>query len=680
MDKTKTPDIKGKKYDYEKEYKSDLEQHDNFTVEFDGSEAMLISKTYDTVSKQTKNGITDGDAATMVIERAARVVGQLPDGEVTAAGKKDKGKALFMDILRQKWIYPNANAQRPFLDKLRLWEMYSGVYGAMPMYYDWDISPTGYMGPNCWLWSPRNFIPQQGRYTIADMDYVHAISHMGHVEIEALIENWSVDSGWDLENLKTLLELSEKASKDMDMKRNSFVERGRVSSSVSDRVQVVTRYEAGDSGRWITFAPDWGSLELRSIENPHESGKIPFVIKPAIPLFDSYYNLSDMARAKPIQFAKDGLTNFYFQGIKMNIYPPTVVNAQGILKHTVSNEPGSIWEEIMPNSARRLETSTAGLATYQAAMTQMAGALQNIFGTTTTQMTGADAMNPTFGKTPEAIKYQTGRESARDNQNRAYLQAAIEELMDGMMALIPVMGTEKIPIDLFSEDIMAIAEAGYKDVLEMIVPNQSGNTGRIILNPKSMKNMEYRFNMTPDSTIKADKEAQRANLKDVLDTMANSANMLQVIQQTTNKVPNYEALLQAYISLADLPVKEVFIDAPPQQDPKDHPIVKMMEILNIKFESLAPDVQSQLIQQIFGIQSQMPSPSQTDLALKAGELHIKQQQVDVATAKAHTAAHAAGMDGVAKIVQAATPKPANTKTMSVPKKGGKTKNAVTTKG
>lgn len=677
MDKNKTPDVKGKKYDYLKEYKSDLQQHDFFITEFDGSEAMLVSKTYDSVSKQTKNGITDGDSATMVIERSARVVGQLPDGEVTAAGKKDAGKAMFMDILRQKWIYPNANAQRPFLDKIRLWEMYSGVYGEMPMYYDWDISPSGYVGPNCWLWSPRNFIPQQGRYTIGDMDYVHAISYLGQRDIENLIDQWSKDGGWDLDNLKTLLALAKNTSKDEDTKRDSFVERGRVSASVDDRVMVVTRYETGDKGKWVSFAPDWAGLQIRSIKNPHKSGKIPFVIKPAIPLFDSFYNLSDMARAKPIQFAKDGLTNFYFQGIKMNIYPPTVVNAQGILKHTVSNEPGSIWEEIMPNSARRLETSTAGLATYQAAMNQMAGALQNVFGTTTTQMTGADAMSPAFGKTPEAIKYQTGRESARDNQNRAYLQSAIEELMDGMMALIPVMGTEKIPIDLFSEDITAIAEAGYADVLKLVIPNQSGNTGRIILDPKQLKNIEYRFNMTPDSTIKADKEAQRQNLKDVLDTLANSANILQVIQQTTNKVPNYEQMLQSYITLADLPgIKDVFIDAPQQQDPKDHPIVKMMEILNIKFETLAPDVQSQLVAQIFGIQSQMPSPAQADLALKAGNLHIaqqgmdlKQQEVGIKAADAHTKAHKVGSDAVAKLIQAAAPKPPAAKTVSVPKKG-----------
>lgn len=605
-----------KYYEYEKDYQSDLSMHDNYITDFDAYEAMLVSKTYDSVSKQTKNGITDSDAATMIIERSARVVGQLPDGETTAAGKKDRGKALFMDIIRQKWIYPNANAQRPFLDKIRLWEMYSGVYGVMPMYYDWDVAPSGYVGPNCWLWNPRNFIPQQGRYSLADMDYVHAISYMSHTDIKNLIDNYTEESGWELDNLKAVLETAKNSSKSTDTKRDTYTERQRESQEVRDRIQIVTRYEAGEDGHWITFTPSFSCMQLRDIPNPHKSGKIPFVIKPAIPLFDSFYNLSDMARAKPVQFAKDGLTNFYFQGIKQNIYPPTVVNAQGILKHTISNEPGAIWEEIIPNSARRLETSNAGLATYQAAMGQMSGALQNVFGTTTTQINNSDAMGSQFGKTPEALKYQQGRESARDNQNRAYLQAAIEELMDGMMALIPVMGTEQMDIDLFSADIAEIVKMGYTDITDIIMPNESKTSGRLVIDPKKLKGVEYRFNMKADSTIKADKEEQKENLLEFMGVLGKNANVLQELQKSTGKVPNWEAYLGSYIALADIPgVEEPFIDAPAPSD-DEHPIVKLIDTLQIKFETLPEDSKQELLKYL-GIPSQMASPTQQDANIRA---------------------------------------------------------------
>jgi hypothetical protein len=68
----------------------------------------------------------------------------------------DIGKAAFMDILRQKWIYPNANAQHNFVEKLNMWQFYSSVYGYMPMFYDWNVASNGYVGPDCWLWNPRN--------------------------------------------------------------------------------------------------------------------------------------------------------------------------------------------------------------------------------------------------------------------------------------------------------------------------------------------------------------------------------------------------------------------------------------------------------------------------------------------------------------------------------------------
>ena len=617
----------GKLYEYLNDYNSDIEVHDNYIVDFDAYEAMLISKTYDSVSRKTKNGITDSDAATMIIERAARVVGQLPDGEVTAAGKKDKGKAALMNILIQKYVYPNANAQRPFLDKIRLWEQYSDVYGIMPMYYDWDVSPSGYVGPNCWLWSPRNFVPQQGRYSIDDMDYVHAISYLGKKDIKDLIKNWTKESGWNKENLQVLVNGSSDQKHSQDNLRDSYVERQRINRNVKDRIMIVTRYESGADGKWITFSPDFSGLELRNIDNPHKNNKIPFVIKPCIPLFDNFYGLSDMARAKPLQFAKDGLINFYFQGIKMNIYPPTVVNAQGILKHTVSNEPGSIWEEIIPNSARRLETSTAGLSTYQAAMSQMSGALQNVFGTTTTQLSGQQAMSPQMGKTPEAIKYQSGRESARDNQNRAYLQQAIESLLDGMMSLFVNMGTEEIPIDLFAEDIKEVMNSGYTDIAEMIKPNESGQTGRIVIDPTKLSGVEYRFNMQPDSTIKQDKDSQKQSLIDIMDVLGKNANAIQDIQKNNNLMPNWQAYINSYLALTDVPgVDQAFIQSNAQQDIHDHPAMKVLESLSINFDSLPEDAKQQILQMTLGVQSQGTSPVQQEIAIKQQVANAKTAQ------------------------------------------------------
>jgi hypothetical protein len=80
--------------------------------------------------------------------------------------------------------------------------------------------------------------------------------------------------------------------------------------------------------------------------------------------------------------------------------------------------------------------------------------------------------------------------------------------------------------------------------------------------------------MKSDSTIKADKDQQRQNFMELLGVLAKSANILQSIQQSTGKVPNYEQLLNSYAELSDLGgLDNLFIDAPmpPQPDPNAMP-------------------------------------------------------------------------------------------------------------
>jgi hypothetical protein len=618
-------------YKYKKDYDTDLEAHDKYTVEWDSLEAMLVSKTYDSISKQTKNGITDSDAATMLIERSARVVGQLPEGVTEAAGKKDRGKASLMDVVRSSYIYPNANAQRPFLEKLRLWELYSGVYGVSLMYYDWDVAPNGYIGPNCWLWNPRNFVPQKGKYSIEDMEYAHAISWITKAEIGNLLkqlkkdETFAETSGWNKSTLSEIYDAIDSFSKEQDGNRTTYNERAK-QDAIKGRVQVVTRFEAGKNGRWITFAPDMGALELRNIANPHKNGYIPFVAKQSIQLMDSFYGLADLQRAKPIQFAKDGLINFYFQGLKMNLYPPTIVNSQGILKHTVSNEPGAIWEEIIPNSARRLETSTAGLSTYQAVMGQMSGAIQNVYGTTTTQANSESAMSSQFGKTPQALKIQSERESSRDNQNRSMLQTSIEQLVDRFYELIVNVGTEPFDVTLFSEDIKYIIAQGYTDVNEMVQWNESDNSGKIVIKPEALKGISYRFNMKSDSTIKITKKEQKEDLLEFISVLAKHQNELQEIYKTSGKMINWEKIINQYAALADLPgIGDVFVQGEKPEDNKPDPVMELLKAMNIQYTDLPEDVKQQVMQGL-GVQTGELSPREKDIKVKETDAETRRIQ------------------------------------------------------
>lgn len=564
---------------FKRDYDEDLLAHDGAIENFDAYEAMHMGKTYDQTSRETKNGLTDSATATIYLERAARVAGKLPEGEMLAFGKKDYGKALFMDILRTKWIYPNANAQRPFKTKMYMWQYGSSEYGYMPMYYDLNISPSGYFGPDCWLWNPRNFIPQAGFITVEEMDYVHAIAYKSPTWFEDLLEE-DEESGWKTDKINGLMEQLKGTLKEPDEKRDTLVYRN-VNRQSSRQVQVVTRYEAGDDGRWVTFLPEYGYTVIRSIKNPHKNGRIPFVIKPCIPTFDSFYGIGDFQRSMPMQFANDGLDNFYFQGIKINLFPPTIVNAQGVVRHTVRpGEAGSVWEEIIPNSIRRYEGSTAGLSTYQAAKGMAKGAIQSIAGTTDTRPNAENSMDPGMGKTPQALSMIGEREDTRDGQDRDLLEEAMKQLMDGMMSLILVI-PNKIPVDLFAKEVEEIIENGHTDLSDIFRVttatkllkwrlSNSGNQIRLTIDPVKLRGLEYRFELEPGSTAKKTKEQQLKAILDFLDFVGKMPNALQEYREATGKMPDYDYIFSQYGHLADIKnMDKMFTSAPiPPEQPQ----------------------------------------------------------------------------------------------------------------
>lgn len=569
-------------YKYKSDYQSDWDLHQNFIQQsFDEYEAMLLGLVYDSVSGSVDGSkITDSYAATLAMERSARSMGKLPDGGTEATGKADQGKAAMMDMLRMKWMYPNMNSQHPLKVKLQMWDLYSEVYGYMPMFYDWNVSHTGYIGPDCWLWNPRNLVPQQGKISVNDMDYVTALTWINKKALENIIDNAEEGDGWDRDAIQRLIELSEQESTDNDKDKDTLVDRERTPGGKKKGICIATRYEAGPDGKWISFAPDHSCVEIRNTPNPHKNGRIPFVVKYSQTLYDSFYGLGGFQRAKPLQFARDGLTNFYFKGIKMNLIPPIIANANGVVKHTLDYREGAVMLETIPNSIRRLDTSNAGLSTYQAAMSSLTGSLLAQSGSQNASIPGADALNPSQGKTPAAIGLYEGKEATRDGQNQDMLETAIEQLTDGLFSLVVNIGTEEVPIALFSKDIEAIVDAGMDDVLGIFVdedgiplttkefkPNETLTGGQYSIDPARLKGVEYRFNIESGSTKKLSKQAQLQELNTYIDTLGKFQNQF---KDDPRIDINWLQINKVYASLLTIPGADKFVtvdpDAPNPQE------------------------------------------------------------------------------------------------------------------
>lgn len=580
---------------YKKQYEEDWAIHRDYIQGFDPLEAMLLGKVYDSVSGTVDNSkITDSYAMTLAKERSDRVIAKTPEGSTESAGKADMGKAAFMDILRQKWIYPNANAQRPFLEKLNLWQLYSSVYGYMPMFYDWTTSNTGYVGPDCWLWNPRNLVPQQGKVSIEDCDYVTALTWLSKKKLQGILDNAKEGDGWDKEALQVLIDAADGVTSGNDNDQDTLVERDRTPQGTKKGICLATRYEAGMDGNWCVFAPDHGCIEVRKIANPHKNGRIPFVIKYSQPLFDSFYGLGDFQRAMPLQFARDGLTNFYFASLKRNLSPGIIAYANGVLKHTLDvTSPNPVLFETIPNSIRPMPTNTAGLSTYQGAMSNLTGSLLSLYGTQNASIPGAESLNPSQGKTPAAIDMYSAKEATRDGAERRHLEAAIEQLTDGFFSLIANIGTEDIPVQLFADDIEEINKAGLTDILGLFdgnfKPDQTLTAGDLTIKPETLKGIEYRFSVDPNSTMKVNKEKQLQNLERYIDNMGKFQNMFK-------DDPRYEfhpeKISAAFGGLSDIPNASEFVTVKEGPSPAELQMQQQMQEMEQQMMQMQQELQA----------------------------------------------------------------------------------------
>jgi len=391
------------------------------------------------------------------------------------------------------------------------------------------------------------------------MDYVTALTWVGKSKIEEIIEKEEEGDGWDRDKLKELLEKDE-SQDGTDTEKDTYVERDRVPGGSKKGILLATRYEAGEDGHWCTFAPEHGFIKVRYLKNPHKNGRIPFVIKYSQPLFDSFYGLGDFQRAKPLQFARDGLTNFYFANLKRNLAPGIIANANGVVKHTLDvTKANPVLMETIPNSIRPMPTNTAGLNTYQAAMSNLTGSLLSLYGTQNASLPGAESLNPSQGKTPEAIRMFSGKEATRDGAERQQLEIAIEQLVDGFNSLIVNIGTEDIPVTLFSDDIKDIMDSGLSDIQDLfsgVTPDVTGTAGDLRINPKALKGVEYRFNIEPNSTMKKEKEEQLGTLRQLMEEIGKFQN---IFKDDPRVEVDWGKMLDSYENLSDIKGAKDFI-------------------------------------------------------------------------------------------------------------------------
>ncbi len=496
---------------------------------WDEKESMLLGKNEDAVSSTTKSQVYDPRLSTIVFERCARVMAQNPSGKATAMSKDDKGKNLFMNLILDKWILPNANSQYDSLIKNRLWDMYSNVYGVFFKLID-RVNTENYQGPDSYLLPIRSVRPQPNRFSLGDSDWIG---------VETFVtREWLKDRDKDTwKNIDTVLRFMKEGKVTdrgvKDAQERSYIEQERQPNVRNDpnsgKVRLYTEYRRD---RWVTIFPDFDERLIgRDIENPHGDEKLPVVAKYSFPLIDSIYGLGEFERGKSLQFAINSLINLYLDGVAMSIFPPLIINPDSVVPSTIIDEPAARWllSKSDPNAISQPPRNPGGIQTFQSTYNFMTAALMNLAGTTDTST--SSSTDPTQGKTPQALKMIASRENSRDAWDRFMMEKALEEEMTKYVNLT-ANGTDKpIELTLFKAELDEIQKS-YPDVVEMY---SSGERGNVTIDPKEFQNVKYNYTITSGSTYKADQDKELQNIQELLNFTLQNYQVLQPAFQQKGK-------------------------------------------------------------------------------------------------------------------------------------------------
>jgi len=477
---------------------------------WDDMEKLFHNQLQDAISDKTKSQVFDPKLATLTIERGYRVMAQLPTGKIKPISKNDIGASKLMNLILDKYVVPNANAQFDFLTKLRMIDIYSNVYGAFFVMIDWDVKKNGYVGPDMWLLNIRDVFPQVGAVSLEDSDYVIVRTWKPLSYFEGLKKQ---EGYKNIDQIITKLKdkTGSKDTRDSDSlsKREESEYPEAQAAKKAGYFEVLTQFERD---RWVDYCTD-ADLEFRDQKNPHEDDDLPIKCKYSMPLLDDIMGMGDFERGKSMQMAINSNWNLYFDGIKMSFNPPVIINKDNVaVPSSFRMYPAAKWlgrGSSIDNIAKALNLTPQGISTFNNTYQVANASLLNLFGTSDTATT--EKTDPSFGRTPQALKMQQIRENTRDNADRFYMEKFLKTVMKKMVNLVSKKQSKAIAIRMFDTEVEELARS-YPEIKEMY----NSKSGNLTIDKKTTGSTLYDYELVSGSTYALDQDKQQENLSQIM--------------------------------------------------------------------------------------------------------------------------------------------------------------------
>lgn len=457
----------------------------------------------DGVSAGTKSQVFDPRMASLIIERAYRVMSKMGIGKVKGISDNDIGDAKLKNLLLDKYVVPNANSQFDFLTKLRMVDMYSNIYGSFDVLIDQNVK-KGYTGPDMWLLNKRDVFLPVGAMSINDADKVivrtwRSIEFFKGIEKDKTFKNVS--------KIIAILEKKSGSKGDRDAENNSKRNEEAYERSPDGYYEILTEYT---KKTWTDVCVD-ADLEFRVQDNPHENGELPIERKYSLPLIDDADGLGDAERGGSMQMVQNSMWNLALDGVKLSMYPPILVNKDNIAAMS-SIQWGAAKKWLVrgniQNAIQPINLTPKGIDNFNNFFQAANSSLLNVFGTSDT--TVSEAQDTSYGRTPQALKMQQARENTRDNADKFYMEDFITRVMRKMVNLLNKKQSSNISLRMFPDEIEQIA----RDYPE-IENNYDKDKGMLTI-PKGKKSNIYDYEFVSGSTFAMDEAAERENLANLM--------------------------------------------------------------------------------------------------------------------------------------------------------------------
>lgn len=449
------------------------------TFPWDDRENLFYGR-YKHPDEPTKSILSTGELTTINIDRSCRVMAQLPSGRFYNLNGKP-GANMCMNLLWEHYFMPNMNRGGGVLTKLRMADMYSGVFGSLPAMVDW-INEDKYKGPEIKIIHPRKAKPQAGKNTEAEMDTYFIDTEVSR----EFLEKKKGSSVW--KNVETVLEAYGKNDdgSGADDTERSPEERGKTKSGIP------LRHALKSNGDYIVWHPGTDAILIN--EKEYFCKEIPIATKKQYPRLDSYWAYSDFERGELTQKSIDTITRLHLDGYDNYVKPPKVYDPKKVVVSSLATKDWYVKGDI--NAIRVENVSPAGLGAYQETYGILKGNLQSMSAASDTSV--SKNQDSSMGKTPEALKMQGERMGARDAWDTTMMQEFIEDLFTKAANLIAKKGIDPFAFQLVGKSIDKIKEQ-YPDE-DYSLLGDGFESGEISINPEYLEG-EYRYIMDEGSTL-----------------------------------------------------------------------------------------------------------------------------------------------------------------------------------